>query len=121
MTEQLQILPLCLIMVMGPQIMTAIFLVTSGTPVKNSVALLIGVTGGGVTRPGDLVRASQTRSGSTRATGDSGPSTADYVVSGLLAVLAVRVFMTRGTAETPKWMSASRRQNPSARSPSASC
>ena len=43
MNEQLQILPLALIMVMGPQILTAIFLVTSKEPVKNSVAMLIGV------------------------------------------------------------------------------
>ena len=42
-TTTLQILPLALIMVMGPQILTAIFLVTSREPVKNSVAMLIGV------------------------------------------------------------------------------
>ena len=42
-STQLQILPLALIMVMGPQILTAIFLVTSREPVKNSVAMLIGV------------------------------------------------------------------------------
>jgi hypothetical protein len=42
-TEHLQILPLALIMVMGPQILTAIFLVTSHEPVKNSGAMLIGV------------------------------------------------------------------------------
>ena len=30
-------------MVMGPQILTAIFLVTSKEPVKNSVAMLVGV------------------------------------------------------------------------------
>ena len=42
-TTQLQILPLSLIMVMGPQILTAIFLVTSKEPVKNSVAMLLGV------------------------------------------------------------------------------
>ncbi len=30
-------------MVMGPQILTAIFLVTSKEPVKNSIAMLLGV------------------------------------------------------------------------------
>ena len=43
MTEQLQILPLCLIMVMGPQILTAIFLVTSREAAKNSLAMIVGV------------------------------------------------------------------------------
>ena len=42
-STQLQVLPLALIMVMGPQILTAIFLVTSHEPVKNSVAMLVGV------------------------------------------------------------------------------
>ena len=42
-STQLQIVPLALIMVMGPQILTAIFLVTSREPVKNSIAMLIGV------------------------------------------------------------------------------
>ncbi len=42
-SEQLQILPLCLIMVMGPQILTAIFLVTSKQAVKNSLAMIVGV------------------------------------------------------------------------------
>ncbi len=42
-STQLQILPLALIMVMGPQILTAIFLVTSHEPVKNSGAMLVGV------------------------------------------------------------------------------
>jgi hypothetical protein len=42
-STHLQILPLSLIMVMGPQILTAIFLVTSHEPVKNSGAMLTGV------------------------------------------------------------------------------
>jgi hypothetical protein len=111
MTEQLQVLPLCLIMVMGPQILTAIFLVTSQKPVKNSSALLIG----------DFAAASLGLAiwfGLANAIGldpkddDAGPSTADYVVAGLLAVLAVRIFLTRGSAEVPKWMSALQEAEP---------
>ena len=109
-SEQLQILPLCLIMVMGPQILTAIFLVTSKQAVKNSLAMIIGV----------LLAASlglAIWSGVVAALGidpkeGDGPSTADYVVAGLLAVLAVRVWMTRGDAEVPKWMSALQEADP---------
>jgi hypothetical protein len=110
LTEHLQILPLALIMVMGPQILTAIFLVTSREPVKNSVAMLVGV----------VLAASLGLAiwfGVVKAVGidpkeGGGPTTADYVVAGLLALLALRVFMTRGTAETPKWMSALQEAEP---------
>jgi hypothetical protein len=109
-TTSLQILPLALIMVMGPQILTAIFLVTSGEPVKNSAALLVGV----------LLAASVSmliwfglynvlginpRSG-------SGPGTADYVVAGLLALVAIHTFLGRKTATVPKWMTALQRAEP---------
>jgi Sap, sulfolipid-1-addressing protein len=101
-TTQLQILPLALIMVMGPQILTAIFLVTSREPVKNSAAMLVGVVAAASLSIAvwfglvDLIGIDPKE--------DGGPTTVDYVVAGLLAVLALRVFMTRGTAETPKWM-----------------
>jgi hypothetical protein len=110
LTEHLQILPLALIMVMGPQILTAIFLVTSGEPAKNSGAMLIGVVLAasvsiliwfGLV---DLIGIDPKEGGS--------PTTVDYVVAGLLALLAIRVFMTRGTAETPKWMTALQEAEP---------
>ncbi len=109
-SEQLQILPLCLIMVMGPQILTAIFLVTSRQVTKNSLVMILGV----------LLAASLSLtlwSVVVRAAGldpsqSDGPSTADYVVSGLLALLAIRVWTTRGQAEVPKWMSALQEADP---------
>jgi hypothetical protein len=102
-TTQLQILPLALIMVMGPQILTSIFLVTSRKPVANSAALLVGV----------VLAASLSLliwTGVVKAVGidppagGAGPSTADYIVAGLLAVLAIHVWRGRGEAEVPKWM-----------------
>jgi hypothetical protein len=101
-STHLQILPLALIMVMGPQILTAIFLVTSRQPVRNSVAMLIGVILAASASVllwfwlVDLLGVDPKDGG--------GPTTLDYIVAGLLALLAIRIFMTRGTAETPKWM-----------------
>ncbi len=101
-STHLQILPLALIMVMGPQILTAIFLVTSHEPVKNSGAMLVGVILAASASVllwfglVDLLGIDPKDSG--------GPTTLDWVVAGLLALLAIRVFMTRGTAEVPKWM-----------------
>jgi hypothetical protein len=97
-------------MVMGPQILTAIFLVTSREPVKNSVALLIGV----------VLAASLSLLiwfGIVKAIGidpkeGGGPTTADWIVAGLLALAAIHTFRGRGTAKVPKWMSALQEAEP---------
>ena len=89
-------------MVMGPQILTAIFLVTSKEPVKNSLAMLVGVVLAACASVAlwySLVKALGINPPS-----DDGPTTADYVIAGLLALLALHVWRGRGTAEVPKWM-----------------
>ena len=109
-TTSLQILPLALIMVMGPQILTAIFLVTSREPVKNSVAMLIGV----------VLAASLSLLiwfGIVKAIGidpkdGGGPTTADWIVAGLLALAAIHTFLGRGKASVPKWMTALQEAEP---------
>ena len=109
-STQLQILPLSLIMVMGPQILTAIFLVTSHEPVKNSGAMLVGV----------VLAASLSLAiwfGLYEALGinppsGSGPSTADYVVAGLLALAGIHTFIGRHDASVPKWMTALQQAEP---------
>jgi hypothetical protein len=109
-STHLQVLPLALIMVMGPQILTAIFLVTSQKPVPNSLAMLVGVTLAACASIAlwyglvDLIGIDPKESGS--------PTTADYVVAGLLALLAIHVWMGRGEAEVPKWMSALQQAEP---------
>jgi Sap, sulfolipid-1-addressing protein len=109
-TTQLQILPLALIMVMGPQILTAIFLVTSREPAKNSITMLLGV----------LVAASLSiliwfglyDILNINPPSGSGPSTADYVVAGLLALAGIHTFLGRGNASVPKWMTALQEAEP---------
>jgi hypothetical protein len=109
-TTQLQILPLALIMVMGPQILTAIFLVTSREPAKNSAAMLVGVVLAACLSMAiwwGLVKAI-----GVNPSGDSGPSTMDYVVAGLLALLAIRTYLKRGEARVPGWMTALQQAEP---------
>lgn len=97
-------------MVMGPQILTAIFLVTSKEPVKNSVAMLIGV----------LVAASLSiliwfglyDALNIKPHSGAGPGTADYVVAGLLALAGIHTFLGRGHASVPKWMTALEQAEP---------
>jgi len=97
-------------MVMGPQILTAIFLVTSKEPVKNSLALIVGVVAAACLSVAIWY-------GLVAALGinpdeGGGPTTLDYIVAGLLALLAIHVWMGRGTAEVPKWMSALQEAEP---------
>ena len=109
-SSQLQVVPLALIMVMGPQILTAIFLVTSEKPVKNSIAMLIGVVAAAwlsVAIWYGLVKAL-----GINPPDDDGPTTVDYVVAGLLVLAAIHVWLGRGEAEVPKWMSALQEADP---------
>jgi Sap, sulfolipid-1-addressing protein len=109
-TSSLQILPLALIMVMGPQILTSIFLVTSREPVKNSIAMLVGV----------VVAACLSLLiwfGIVKAVGidpkeGGGPTTADWIVAGLLVLAALHTYRNRHTATVPKWMTALQEAEP---------
>jgi Sap, sulfolipid-1-addressing protein len=97
-------------MVMGPQILTAIFLTTSGKPVPNSAAMLIGV----------VLAASISLLiwfGIVKAIGihpkeGGGPTTMDWIVAGLLALAAIHTFLGRGKASVPKWMSSLQEAEP---------
>lgn len=97
-------------MVMGPQILTSIFLVTSREPVKNSIAMLIGVVAAACISLAIWF-------GIVKAIGidpkeGGGPTTADWIVAGLLALAAIHTFMGRGTASVPKWMTALQEAEP---------
>jgi Sap, sulfolipid-1-addressing protein len=103
-TTSLQILPLALIMVMGPQILTAIFLTTSEKPVPNSVAMLIGVVLAASLSL--LIWFAIVKAIGIHPKSGGGPTTMDWIVSGLLAAAAIHTFLGRGKASVPKWMSA---------------
>jgi Sap-like sulfolipid-1-addressing protein len=97
-------------MVMGPQILTSIFLVTSTEPVKNSIAMLIGVVAAACISLAIWF-------GIVKAVGidpkeGGGPTTADWIVAGLLALAAIHTFLGRGTASVPKWMTALQEAEP---------
>lgn len=97
-------------MVMGPQILTSIFLVTSREPVKNSLAMLVGAALGVCSSV--FVWYGLVNVLNIKGREGSGPSTADYVVAGLLVLLAVHVFRGRGTAKVPRWMTALQEAEP---------
>jgi threonine/homoserine/homoserine lactone efflux protein len=107
MSKILAVLPLAITMNLGPQIVTAITLVTGKNPVKRSLVYLAAI----VLVVTTITFVAFFAFGLAKT---SGPSTAksqtsqilDYVFAGLLAILAVRVFLKRKQQlEKPKWMS----------------
>ena len=102
----LQILPLAITMMAGPQIMAAIIFVTAPKALRVSVPFLAGVAI--ATAVGVIIT---TTLNSLLSLGDSSDSGStghiiQYVLVGLLVALAVKNYLGRETAEPPGWLGA---------------
>lgn len=104
----LQILPLAITMMAGPQILSATILVTTPKLVKVSVPFIAGVaisaTGGVL-----IALAVAVLLGNSLSLGEPSDSRLignliQYLVVGLLIVLSVRSYLGRGTSEPPSWL-----------------
>jgi hypothetical protein len=106
----LQILPLAITMMAGPQIMAAIIFVTASKPVKISASFIAGVAI--ATTVGVIIALTiASLLGSGISLGDSSDhgSTGhiiQYLLVGLLVALAVKNYLGRETAEPPQWLGA---------------
>jgi hypothetical protein len=94
-----KVLSLALVMIAGPQILSAIFLATSENWRRNSLAYLAGAA---LSISLIVTAAYYLSSGAS----DQGASddTLDIIVLVLLVIAAIHVFVTRKTAEPPQWM-----------------
>ena len=102
----LQILPLAITMMAGPQIMAAIIFVTAPKALKVSVPFLAGVAI--ATTVGVIITttiASLLSLGDPSDSGSSG-NIIQYVLVGLLVALAIKNYVGRETAEPPRWLGA---------------
>jgi threonine/homoserine/homoserine lactone efflux protein len=102
----LQILPLAITMMAGPQIMAAIIFVTAPKALRVSVPFLAGVAI--ATTVGVIITttiASLLSLGDPSESGSSG-NIIQYVLVGLLVALAVKNYVGRETAEPPRWLGA---------------
>ncbi len=109
----LQILPLAITMMAGPQIMSAIIFVTTSKPVKLSASFLAAVAIAatvGVTI--FLALGNNFSLGDASDNGSTGHMI-QYVLVGLLVLLAIKNYVRRETVEPPKWLGTLQNADPS--------
>ncbi|MFI0405561.1 GAP family protein [Actinomadura sp. 3N508] len=104
----LQVLPLAVTMMVGPQIMSAIVLVTARHAVRASLAFLVGVTaattvGVCVSRGVFALLGNHVSLGDPSSKGSAGTIIQIALVALLLAA-AVKSYAKRETAKPPKWL-----------------
>ncbi|SPT59144.1 Protein of uncharacterised function (DUF2910) [Actinomadura madurae] len=106
----LQILPLAVTMMVGPQIMSAVILVTAERAVRVSLAFLAGVAvatmlGVAVTRGVFALVGNNVELGDSSDRGAAG-TIVQYVLVALLLLAALKSYVRRETAAPPKWLGA---------------
>lgn len=94
----LEVLPLAIVMVAGPQILSAIFLATSENWRRNSASFIVGAA---LSISLTVTIAYVVGDGATRGTSNE---RLHIVVLILLLVAMVHVYRTREQSEPPKWM-----------------
>ncbi|MFF4233763.1 GAP family protein [Streptomyces sp. NPDC001820] len=104
----LEVLPLAVTMMLGPQIISAIIFVTTPRPVRVSLGFLAGVAiataaGTAIMRGLAALLGNGVELGSSDDHGSTG-QIIQYVLVGLLAAAALKSWLGRATAEPPKWM-----------------
>src|SRR5215204_6035485 len=98
------ILPLAITMMAGPQIMSAIIFVTASKPVKLSVAFLSAVAIAATMGVAIFLALGNNFSlGDPNDNGSTG-HIIQYVLIGLLVLLAIKNDLGRETIEPPKWL-----------------
>ena len=95
----LTVLPLAVVMVAGPQLLSGIFLATSEQWRRNSAAFVAGAALS-ITL---VVTAAYFLATGARSAGASNPTLSSVVLM-ILVVAAINVYRTRETAEPPAWM-----------------
>jgi Sap-like sulfolipid-1-addressing protein len=104
----LQVLPLAITMMAGPQIMSALIFITASKPLKLSAAFLAGVVIA-VTAGVTITFTLATLLGNSISLGDPSNSGSigkiiQYVLVGLLVFLAIKNYVRRETIEPPRWL-----------------
>lgn len=94
-----KVLPLTIVMIAGPQILSAIFLATSDNWRRNCAAYVLGAA---ISISIIVTAAYYVGDGATDSESDS--ETVYWIVLALLLLAAIRTFRKREESEPPKWM-----------------
>jgi hypothetical protein len=99
------VLPLSIVMIAGPQVITSVFLATSRGWAKNSLVFLLSALVAITTFVTIAYLISKgAKGGSSSSSNGSERTKLDVVLLVLLLFLAVRTYLGRKEAEPPKWM-----------------
>ncbi|MGH2774846.1 MAG: GAP family protein [Actinomycetota bacterium] len=104
MTNLLAILPMAIVMVAGPQIVSAILLATSQEARRSSLAYVLGVALAVVIGLTIIYTLATVLDVEASSGGESDKNWVDYAITALLLFLMVRVYLRRHDTEPPKWM-----------------
>jgi threonine/homoserine/homoserine lactone efflux protein len=104
----LDILPLAITMMAGPQIMSAIIFVTTPKPLKTSASFIVGVAvaatvGVAIALALAFLLDNSVSLGNSSDSGSAG-HIIQYLLVGLLVALALKNYLRRETVEPPRWL-----------------
>jgi threonine/homoserine/homoserine lactone efflux protein len=105
MTDLLKVLPLAVVMIAGPQMITAIMLTTSTKPRENSYAFVGGAVLATAAATTIFYYVAKVLKLKISSHGSSSSLTVDWVLVVVLVLAALWAFRGRNTSEPPKWMS----------------
>lgn len=110
MSRFLAALPLVVVMIAGPQIVSAVLLATSERAKAVSVAFLAGAGVSVSLAVLGFYALARALDPPESGGGETGP--VDYLIPILLVVLGIRVYLRRDVSEPPEWMGRLQRANP---------
>jgi threonine/homoserine/homoserine lactone efflux protein len=111
MTDLLKVLPLAVVMIAGPQMVTSIMLVTSRKPRKNSFSFVAGAALATLLGTSIFYVVARLLKLKSKTKG-SGSVTLDWVLVAVLVLAAIWVFRGRKKSEPPRWMSTLQSEDP---------
>ena len=112
MTDLLRVLPLAVVMVAGPQMITAIMLVTSTRARQNSYAFVGGAVLATAVATSLFYVVAKVLKLKSSASHGSSSVTVDWVIVAVLLLAGAWAFRNRHTSQPPTWMSTLQTESP---------